>query len=134
MLKEHLLQLKKGKAIKHPIYNFRVHNREEETVCAGPADIVLLDGILIYAVPSLLDLFDFKVYIDTPMDICFIRRLQRDTLERGRTTESVIEQYMDTVRPMFLKFVLPSMNQADLVIKGQGDVMEKVQKVVENLE
>ena len=134
LLKDHLLQLKKGKAINHPIYNFRVHNREEETVSAGPADIVLLDGILIYAMPALLDLFDFKIYIDTPMDICFIRRLQRDTLERGRTTESVIEQYMDTVRPMFLKFVLPSMNQADMVIKGQGDVMEKVRQVIEQLD
>lgn len=134
LLEKHLVLLKKGKEINHPLYNFKTHNREAETVSAGPVDIVLLDGILIYAVPSLMDLFDYKIYIDTPMDVCFIRRLQRDKQERGRTTESVIQQYMATVRPMFLKFVLPSMDQADLVIKGQGDVMEKVQQVVGHIQ
>jgi uridine kinase len=133
LLQKHLLRLKKGKSIKHPLYNFKIHNREEESVPAGPVDIVLLDGILIYAVANLMDLFDYKVYIDTPMDICFIRRMQRDTLERGRTIESVIHQYINTVRPMFLKFVLPSMNQADMVIKGQGDVIEKVNQVIEQI-
>lgn len=133
LLEDHLILLKNGRTIEHPVYDFRTHDRLEEKEAAGPADIIILDGILIFAVEKLLDLFDYKVFVDTPMDICFIRRLQRDRQERGRTTDSVINQYLKTVRPMLLKFVLPSISNADLVIKGEGDVMEKAKIVVENI-
>lgn len=133
LLEEHLILLKNGRAVQHPVYDFKIHNRTEKKVLVGPVDIILLDGILIYAVQRLLHLFDYKVYIDTPMDVCFIRRLQRDMQKRGRTTDSVIRQYLDTVRPMFLKFVLPSMSQAEYVIKGEGNVEEKVDFLIEKI-
>jgi uridine kinase len=134
LLEEHLILLKNGRSVDHPIYDFKLHNRINKKKSVGPVDIILLDGILIYAVERMMHLFDYKVYIDAPMDVCFIRRLQRDTKERGRTAESVIEQYLDTVRPMFLKFVLPSKNKADFVIKGQGDVLEKVNYLIDKID
>ena len=134
LLAEHLRQLKSGKAIRHPQYDFTVHNRKKEWVEAGPADVVLLDGILIYVPESLHSLIDFKVFIDTPMDVCFIRRLQRDTRERGRTMASVIEQYLKTVRPMYLKYVLPSKKVADLVIVGEGTMEASARYVLNHLE
>ena len=131
LLIEHIKLLKKHQSIQHPIYDFTVHNRKKESVTAGPADIVIIDGILIYALPKIRDLFDFKVYIETPPDICFIRRLQRDTLERGRTMESVISQYLETVRPMYERFVLPTKNYSDLVTRGEGDMDKALQLVLQ---
>ncbi len=133
LLIEHLKVLKKKKSILHPVYDFAVHNRKKEWVPAGPADIVLLDGILIYAVQALHSILDYKIYIDTPMDICFIRRLQRDTTIRGRTVDSVINQYLKTVRPMFLEFVLPGKKVADLVIIGQGSMNASLQHVLHEI-
>ncbi len=133
LLIEHLKVLKQKKPILHPLYDFSIHNREKEWVPAGPADIVLLDGILIYAIEALHSIFDYKIYIDTPMDICFIRRLQRDTTVRGRTVDSVINQYLKTVRPMFLEFVLPGKKIADVVIIGQGSMNASLQHVLHEI-
>ncbi len=122
LLIKDIRKLKAYQAIEHPLYDFTVHNRKKETVRTGPAHIVLLDGILIYAIEELRSLIDFKIYVDTPLDICFIRRLQRDTTVRGRSVESVISQYLQTVRPMFLKFVQPTKKLADFVVVGEGSM------------
>jgi uridine kinase len=131
MLTAHLKKLKKGLAIDQPVYDFSVHNRTVETVTVGPAGVVLLDGILILAIPELRELLDLKIYIETPLDVCFIRRMRRDLHQRGRTVESVMEQYLRTVRPMFLQFVNPSKVYADVIIAGEGSMDEDTQTVVE---
>ena len=133
LLISHLQALKQGRGIEHPLYDFTLHNRKDENIKVAPARIVLVDGILIYAMPEICRWIDLKVYVDTPPDICFIRRLQRDTRERGRSEESVISQYLATVRPMFIKFVLPSKKLADLVVVGQGDMEPGLRYVLKAL-
>jgi len=113
------------------VYDFSVHNRTEKTVNQGPASVVLLDGILIFAIPELRELLNLKIYVETPLDICFLRRLRRDVKERGRTMESIVEQYLSTVRPMFLEFVNPSRTYADLVVVGEGSMDNDTEKIVQ---
>jgi uridine kinase len=120
LLRKHVSLLLKGKTIKHPVYDFTTHTRKKETRKVGPHEIVILEGILILAIPELRELMDIKIYIDTPADICFIRRLQRDMEERGRSVDSVIKQYQETVRPMYLQFVEPSKRYADIIIPHGG--------------
>jgi uridine kinase len=103
-----------------PIYDFRTHTRANETRSVEPRPIVIVEGILIFADPRLLEQMDIKVFVDTPDDIRFIRRLRRDIDERGRTVESVIEQYIGTVRPMHIQFVEPSKRYADVIIPEGG--------------
>jgi len=134
LLAVHLRALRAGRAIEHPLYDFAVHNRKVESAQAGPADLVVVDGLLLYAVPEMLPLFDLKIYVDTPLDICFIRRLQRDVLERGRTMESVIQQFCTTVRPMFIEHVLASRSQADLVLSGEVPVEEVLPKILQRIQ
>lgn len=120
LLIEHLKELKAGQAIEMPVYDFTTHSRTQETRRVEPHPILLVEGILIFADRSLRDLFDIKIFVDTDPDIRFIRRLQRDLNERGRTVESVIRQYLTTVRPMHLEFVEPSKRYADVVIPEGG--------------
>lgn len=117
---QHLRQLRAWKAVEVPIYDFTTHSRTEKTITIIPQPVVLIEGILIFAEPELRELFDVKLFVDTDPDIRFIRRLQRDISERGRTTESVIHQYESTVRPMHLKFVEPSKRYADVIIPEGG--------------
>ncbi len=131
LLVEQLSTLKSGRAIQHPLYDFAVHNRKKETRSAGPVDVVIVDGILIYVPQKCRDLFDFKVFVDTPPDICLVRRLRRDVQERGRTMESVLQQYLNTVRPMFEKYVAPTSRFADFVVEGVGDMLDDVERVQE---
>jgi uridine kinase len=133
LLVRHLKTLKQGGSVMHPLYDFQVHNRRKTSEIVESAPVILIEGILIYAVPALSSLIDFKVFVDTPADICFIRRLQRDLQERGRSLESVIEQYLATVRPMFVKYVMPSKKQADLVVVGQGDMEPALRYVLKTL-
>ena len=116
----HLRALKRGEAVELPLYDFKTHSRREETLHVEPQPIIIIEGILIFAEPRLLDEMDIKVYVDTPDDIRFIRRLRRDVAERGRTVESVIEQYLATVRPMHAQFVEPSKRSADVIIPEGG--------------
>jgi uridine kinase len=116
----HLRALKRGLAVELPLYDFKTHSRREETLRVEPQPIIIIEGILIFAEPRLLDEMDIKVYVDTPDDIRFIRRLRRDVAERGRTVESVIEQYLATVRPMHMQFVEPSKRCADVIIPEGG--------------
>ena len=120
LLVNHVRRLKAGEAVELPLYDFKTHTRMNETRHVEPKPIVIVEGILIYADPRLLEQMDIKVFVDTPDDIRFIRRLRRDLAERGRTIESVIEQYIATVRPMHMQFVEPSKRHADVIIPEGG--------------
>lgn len=120
LLVHHVRKLKAGEPIELPIYDFKTHTRLNETRLLQPKPIVIVEGILIFADPRLLEQMDIKVFVDTPDDIRFIRRLRRDIAERGRTLESVIEQYIATVRPMHQQFVESSKRYADVIIPEGG--------------
>lgn len=120
LLVAHLKQLRASESVDIPVYDFTTHTRTSNTLHIDPAPIVLVEGILIFAEPELRALCDVKLYIDTDADIRFIRRLRRDVQDRGRTVESVIEQYLRTVRPMHLEFVEPSKRYADVIIPEGG--------------
>jgi uridine kinase len=120
LLANHLKKLNAGEPVELPTYDFRTHSRLPDTTPIEPKRIVIVEGILIFAEPRLLEQMDIKVFVDTPDDIRFIRRLRRDIAERGRTLDSVIEQYMATVRPMHMQFVEPSRRFADVIIPEGG--------------
>jgi len=120
LLIKHSKKLLHGKPVAVPVYDFTTHRRTEETVLVEPSPIILVDGILIFTRRKLRELMDIKVYVDTDPDVRFIRRLDRDIHERGRSLVSVVEQYMETVRPMHLKFVEPSKRHADVIIPNGG--------------
>jgi len=120
LLIEHVQNLRNQETIQLPSYDFKTHTRTQATIPIKPQAIILIEGILIFAEPELRKLFDLKIYVDTDADIRFIRRLKRDIDERGRTTQSVINQYLDTVRPMHLEFVEPSKRYASVIIPEGG--------------
>jgi uridine kinase len=120
LLVHHIEKLKAGGSVELPIYDFKAHTRQNETVLIDPKPIVIIEGILIFVDARLLEQMDIKVFVDTPDDIRFIRRLRRDIAERGRTVDSVIEQYLATVRPMHMQFVEPSKRYADVIIPEGG--------------
>lgn len=117
---QHIRQLKKGESIYRPVYDFTIHNRTEETVLVQPSKVIIVEGILIFENKELLDLLDIKVFIDTDADVRIIRRILRDVSERGRTLESVITQYLTTVKLMHEQFVEPSKKNADIIIPEGG--------------
>ena len=117
---EHIQELALGKPVEIPVYDFTIHLRTSRTLRVEPAPIILVEGILIFAEAELRRLFDIKLYVDTDADIRLIRRLQRDVQQRGRTFESVINQYLTTVRPMHMEFVEPSKRFADVIIPEGG--------------
>lgn len=121
LLIKHLKQLKDGKTINKPLYDFVVHNRSKEIETINPANVVIVEGIMLFAIPELMEMFDIKIFVDTPDDIRFIRRLSRDVKSRGRTVDSVVDQYLSTVRPMHLRFVEPSKKFADIIIPEGGE-------------
>jgi uridine kinase len=121
MLVEHLKDLRAGKGIDVPIYDYTEHTRtgRTEPISSGKS-IIVVEGILIFTDPAVRDLMDIKFFVDTPLDQCFIRRLERDVIERGRVMECVIRQYLETVRPMFLQFIDPSKRYADVIVPHGG--------------
>ncbi len=133
LLVKHIKQLLDGKDVHVPVYDFTHHRRTDETVLVEPSPIILVDGILIFTKRNLREMMDIKVYVDTDPDVRFIRRLQRDIHERGRSLESVVSQYMDTVRPMHLKFVEPSKRYADVIIPNGGLNRVAMEMVVSRL-
>lgn len=120
LLIEHIQQLKQWRPIQLPIYDFTTDSRTERSIEVKPQRVILVEGILIFGEPTLRELFDVKIFVDTDPDIRFIRRLQRDLTERGRTTDNVIRQYLTSVRPMHLEFVEPSKRYADVIIPEGG--------------
>ncbi|MET0396054.1 MAG: uridine kinase [Longimicrobiaceae bacterium] len=121
LLVEHLERLIAREAIDKPVYDFAAHTRAGTTVRIEPRDVILVEGILIFGDPRLRELFDLKIFVDTEADVRFIRRMRRDLELRGRTVESVIEQYLGTVRPMHFEFVEPSKRYADVIIPRGGN-------------
>ena len=130
LLVSNLNDLKNGKPIDKPIYDFTIHNRKQETELILPSNVVIVEGILIFAIPEIRDLFDIKLFVDTPDDIRFIRRLKRDVKKRGRDVESVINQYLTTVRPMHHLFVEPSKQYADIIVPEGGKNVVAVDFIV----
>jgi len=120
LLINHLKKLSAGEPVELPIYDFKTHSRLPATTRVEPKPIVIVEGILIFAEPRLLEQMDIKIFVDTPDDLRFIRRLRRDIAERGRTLDSVIDQYVATVRPMHMQFVEPSKRFADVIIPEGG--------------
>ncbi len=116
----HIKQLKNFQSVELPVYDFKTHTRTNNTIHIEPQPVILVEGILILAEQGFRELFDVKIFVDTDADIRFIRRLERDIAERGRTGTSVINQYMSTVRPMHMEFVEPSKRYADVIIPEGG--------------
>ena len=129
LLYQNLKDLKDGKAVDMPQYDFVRHCRKEETIHIEPAPLIIIEGLMILYDPNIRNLLDFKIYVDTPDDIRFIRRLQRDIAERGRTVDSVIKQYLDVVRPGYFNFIEPMREFADLIVP-EGGYNEKALQVL----
>lgn len=129
ILYRNLKDLKDGKAVDIPQYDFVRHCRKEETLHIEPAPLVIVEGLMILFFPEIRELMDLKIFVDTPDDIRFIRRLQRDISERGRTVDSVIKQYMDVVRPGYYNFIAPTKEYADLIVP-EGGYNENALKVL----
>lgn len=134
---EHVKKLKDGKSIERPVYDFTHHRRVRETARLESQPAILVEGILIFENEALRNLMDIKIFVDTDADLRFIRRLVRDIRDRGRTLESVIDQYQDTVRPMHLEFVEPSKRYANIIIPEGGHnevgidlVLQKVRSLI----
>jgi uridine kinase len=134
LLIEHIQSLKNHKPIELPVYDFTTDSRTDQTILIKPHRVIIVEGILIFADPKLRDLFDVRLFVDTDADIRFIRRLQRDITERGRTTENVINQYLKTVRPMHLEFVEPSKRYADVIIPEGGLNIVAMDMVIARIE
>lgn len=134
LLVAHLKRLRQWQPVEIPVYDFTTHSRTTQTRRLDPQPILLVEGILIFAEPALRDLFDVKIFVDTAPDLRFIRRLQRDIVERGRSVESVIHQYQTTVRPMHLEFVEPSKRYADVIIPEGGHNTVAMDMVVARIE
>lgn len=120
LLYQHLLDLQQGKSVEVPIYNHSLHVREKETKKIGKHSIIVLEGIMLFVEPKLRGLMDIRIFMETALDICLIRRLKRDMKERGRSLDSVLKQYDETVRPMYLQFIDPSKRYADLIVPRGG--------------
>ncbi len=134
LLITHLETLLRGEPVQIPVYDFATYTRSQELKLVKPRRVILVEGILIFADKRLREMMDIKIYVDAAADLRFIRRLKRDTLERGRTVEMVIEQYLKTVRPMHLEFVEPSKRHADVIIPRGGRNITAIQMVVAQIQ
>lgn len=121
LLIEHLQSLRSGQPVLQQVYDFATHARKQERIRIEPKEIIVVDGILIFAIEELCRLFDLKIFLDEAADIRLLRRISRDVLQRGRTIESVAQQYLATVRPMHHLFVEPSKEKADIILKAGDD-------------
>ena len=133
MLVEHIRALKSNVPIEHPVYSFVEHNRMEETVLVKPSRVIIVDGILIFENKELRDMMDIKVFVDTDADLRLARRILRDVCDRGRTMQSVIDQYVTTVKPMHEEFVEPSKKYADVIIPEGGFNSVAVSMLIESI-
>ena len=134
LLIRHITALRNGKAVDVPIYDFSTDSRTAQSFTVQPHNVILVEGILIFTEAALRKLFDIKIFVDTDADLRFIRRLERDIHERGRTTDSVVKQYLHTVRPMHLEFVEPSKRYADIIIPEGGHNEAALDMVVARVE
>ncbi len=128
-----IASLKNGNSIERPVYDFSNHNRSAETVSVHPAKVIIIDGFLIFENPTLRNMMDIKIYVDTDADERIIRRILRDVEERGRSLESVINQYITTVKPMHEEFVEPSKKYADIIVPRGGRNEVAIEMLVERI-
>jgi uridine kinase len=133
LLVKHLKMLLEGVNIEKPSYDFEVHNRKKETVKVEPREIIIVEGILVLQDKELRDLLDIKIYVDTDADVRIIRRIQRDINERGRSLDSVINQYINVVRPMHMQFIEPTKRHADIIIPEGGQNRVAIEILVSNI-
>ena len=133
MLIRDLKQLKRGKAIQCPVYDYSIHDRTDKTVTIRPTRVIIVEGILIYESRELCREMDIKIYVDTDADVRILRRIVRDVRDRGRSLESVIDQYLTTVKPMHEQFVEPSKRRADVIIPEGGQNKVALEMVVERV-
>jgi uridine kinase len=133
LLLEHLKMLLEGKPIQKPSYDFEIHNRKQETKKVEPREIIILEGILILQEKEIRDLLDIKIYVDTDADVRIIRRIQRDINERGRSLDSVINQYINVVRPMHMQFIEPTKRHSDIIIPEGGHNRVAIEILVSNI-
>lgn len=140
LLKKHLLELQKGSNISLPVYDFNTHSRLSISKAISPSKIIIVEGTLVMSQEQLLNLYNYKIYVDLDQNICLERRIERDIAERGRTKENILEQYEQTVKPMFDEFILPCKNKADLIIPGENNndslktVVKEIRKRENNLQ
>ncbi len=128
-----LRALRQGKTIQCPVYDYTIHDRAKETISIHPTPVIIVEGILIYAIPELCDQLDIKIFVDTDADVRILRRILRDVQERGRSLESVISQYLTTVKPMHEQFVEPSKRRADVIIPEGGQNQVALEMVVQRV-
>nr|WP_307775124.1 uridine kinase [uncultured Cetobacterium sp.] len=133
LLKEHLTKLVNNEAIDRPIYDFTTHSRKDGSVRIEPSKIIIVEGILLFAVPEIREMFDVKIFVDTDADEMILRRIERDMNERGRSFESVKNQYLTTVKPMYLEFCEPSKRYADVIIPRGGENKVAIDMITSNL-
>ena len=133
LLVEDLKKLAAGETIRCPVYDYTIHNRSEETVEVRPTRVVIVEGILIFADPALRDLLDIKIFVDADADVRILRRIRRDVKERGRSLDSVIDQYLTTVKPMHEQFVQPSRRYADIVVLEGGHNLVALDMIIQRV-
>ena len=133
LMLSHIRALKQGKAVQCPVYDYTVHNRSDKTVTVRPARVLVVEGILIFADKALCDEMDIKLYVDTDADVRILRRIVRDVRDRGRSLESVVNQYLSTVKPMHEQFVEPSKRNADIIIPEGGHNTVALSMVMERI-
>lgn len=132
---EHLKALKQGKSVECPIYDYTIHNRSKDTITIAPNKVIIVEGILIFENKDLCDLMDIRIFVDTDADLRIIRRIQRDVMERARSLESVINQYLETVKPMHEQYVEPSKKNANVIVPEGGynqAAMEMIRNHIKN--
>ncbi len=134
MLIEHLRQLKEGKCIDCPVYEHATYSRMEETIPVAPSKVILVEGILIFENKELCNLMDIKIFVDTDADVRLIRRIKRDVAKRGRSIDSVLNQYLNTVKPMHEQFVEPSKKNADLVVLEGGKNLVALEMIIDRIQ
>ena len=134
MMAEAIRDLREGKPVEIPIYDYTIHDRTENTITLHPTPVILVEGILIYHSEELRDLMDIKIFVDTDADVRILRRIVRDIKERGRSLDSVVNQYLNTVKPMHEAFVEPSKKYADIIIPEGGENMVALEMVVNRIE
>ena len=133
LLVKHLAALRRGQSVKSPVYDYKVHNRSDRTQTIQPARVIVVEGILIFAEPALCDLMDIKIFVDTDADVRILRRIVRDTRDRGRDLESIVNQYLTTVKPMHERFVEPSKRNADIIVPEGGHNQVALDMIMERI-
>ena len=133
MLIEHLKLLKQGQSVQCPVYDYSIHDRTEQTITINPTRVIIVEGILIYENQELCDQMDIKIFVDADADVRILRRIVRDVRDRGRSLESVINQYLSTVKPMHEAFVEPSKRRADVIVPEGGHNLVALDMVIQRV-